>query len=172
MEIYVRTASGISQLPCYKVHATEPWSFNQFVRLYDNNMTRTKIPDQYIAVDVYDYVSEFQIYYKPPVKDYGYVSRLNAVLAVPKRNEKIMANNYYVACEDNISIGINNPMDGRKFLNANTDDKDLVLSWDGIEYSDNEDQHIDSHTQRTLTLKALHTGKIAHLMVLVDKNKE
>ena len=172
MEIYIKTDKGVSRFPTYTIKATEPWSFNEFIRMYENDQTRTHTPNQYLAADVYDYVAEFQIFFQPPIKDYGYISRVNEVFVVPKRSEKFSATDYYVACENEITIGINNPLEGRKYLIATTDDKDLTMSWNKQEYSYKIDAPISPRTQSLLYLKALHNGKVAHIMVVNDKTKE
>jgi len=172
MEIYIRTPDGIERPATYSVKAVEPWSFNEYIRIYDNGRARTMYPDQYLAVDIYGYIAEFQVYFRPPIKDYGYVARVNQVFVVPKRSEKLTSTDYYVACEDEINIGINNTMSEQKYITATTDDKDLSISWNGFEYSDKDDTLIAPRTQLTLRLKALHRGKVTHLMVINDKSKE
>jgi hypothetical protein len=172
MEIYIRTDKGIIRPQTYSIKAVEPWSFNPYIRIYDNGKARTHYPDQYLAVDIYDYVAEFQVFFQPPIKDYGYVSRVNQVFVVPKRSEKLTSTNYYVACEDELVIGINNPYEDQKYLVATTDDRDLTLSWDGFEYGDKVESVVTPRTQLSLRLKALHLGKVTHLMVVNDKTKE
>ncbi len=172
IEVYVKTPEGVSRFPVYAQEAQEAWSFNPYIRTYQNGTLETSIPDQYLAVDVQDEVAEFQVIYQPPVKDSGYVAHINAVLLVPKRNHILTVTDPNVACEDAISIGINNNDDEVKHILVNSDDEDLAISVNNIDFSSQVSRAIKPHTQLTLKMKALHRGKIAHLMVVQDKSKE
>lgn len=168
-KLYVKTDKGVSLRPLTRVDSLEPWSFDPFIRMYQNGDNISAIPDQYLMATIEDNVAEFQIIYEPPIKDFGYISRINAVLLIPKRNMMLSATDYHVSCKEVGSVGINNVNDGVRFVTATSDDPDLLVNFNDETYSEKTSSKIPPNSQLSLQLKTIHTGKIAHVMIIEDK---
>ena len=172
IEIYLRTPEGLVICDVQVRYDKEPWDFNTATRLYSNGERTTDSPEQYLLAEVQAYVSDVQVYYEPPIKDFGYVARINDVILAPRTHDQDLAgSNYFVACKDTASIDLYNLGIDSQYLVANVDDLDLAISSSqGGELASEIKFDLKGKRQTTLNMKALSQGKIVHLMVRNDPN--
>ena len=169
-EIYTRRADGIHIESTYPIRDSESWDYDDLMRVYSNGKRETQVPDQFIAADVDDYISDVQVVFQPRISNSGgYIVKINEVLLEPFMYDGLMATDYFIALEDICTLGVYNTTDDDINVKGSSDNGDLVVSKDRLAYGDKVDMDILRHRQSKVSLKSLHSGSVAHLMFIRDR---